>query len=413
MSSIFDLLKIKKPRYFLFFRGAASLFLLRFIQLGMGLTSTYFLARSMSKDAFGEYNMVLNAIGIAGLTTLTGLNNSLMQAVARGFIGTYRAVVPIAFRSSFLGSLGLLVMGGGYVLDGKQQIAFGFLVAALLFPMAHGLTQWKSILLGEERFHKLLLHDGIGSLLTYASVIASVFLWPGNYIFTLVLILLVPAVYNIFITLVSYRQISPDAAVEQENIRYGMKTTFYSGLGAISSNLDRVLVFSFMSPAALAIYVAASRIPDLLAGALQDVSAVMAPRLARYEKYTKRIDRIFALISIIYGIIIIFLAFFVIPLLLPFLFGEKYIDAIPYAQALTCSVAIGNQASLRFRFIRSRIDERGFRDITLFSSAVRLIAFVTLVPPFGIMGAVAAIFIYRLALMGVVRVVIQRHISAA
>lgn len=113
MSSIFNSLKIKKPRYFLFFRGAASLFLLRFIQLGMGLTSTYFLARSMSKDAFGEYNMMLNAIGIAGLTTLTGLNNSLMQAVARGFIGTYRAVVPIAFRSSFLGSLGLLVMGGG------------------------------------------------------------------------------------------------------------------------------------------------------------------------------------------------------------------------------------------------------------------------------------------------------------
>lgn len=406
-------LALSSPEHLRLYRGVASIFLLRFIQLGMGLASTYFLARSMSKDAFGEYNMLLNAIGIAGLTALTGLNNSLMQAVARGFMGTYRAVVPVALGSSFLGSFGLLVMSGWYLVDAQKQIAVGCLAVAVLFPLAYGLTQWKSVVIGQERFHELLLLDGGSSVLTYGSVIASVFLWPGNYVFPLVLTMLMPAICNLVITASKYRQIPSDASVENQNVRYGIRTTLYSGLGAIGSNLDRVLVFSFISPAVLALYVAASRIPDLLAGAIQDVSAVIAPRLAKHEKYTKRVDRIFTVISMIYGLIIFALAFLAIPLLVPFLFGENYADAIPYAQALTCSVAIGNQANMRFRFIRSQIDERGFRDITLFSSAVRLVAFLALVPAFGIIGAIVAIFIYRLALVGIVRIVIKRHFAAA
>jgi O-antigen/teichoic acid export membrane protein len=336
-----------------------------------------------------------------------------MQAVARGFMGTYRAVVPLALGSSFLGSFGLLVMSGWYLMDAQKQIAFGCLAAAVLFPLAYGLTQWKSVVIGQEKFNELLLLDGGSSILTYGSVIASVILWPGNYVFPLVLTMLIPAICNLVITASKYRQIPSDAGIEDQNVRYGIKTTLYSGLGAIGSNLDRLLVFSFMSPAALAIYVAASRIPDLLAGAIQDVSAVIAPRLAKHEKYTKRVDRIFTVISMIYGLIIFALAFLAIPLLVPFLFGENYADAIPYAQALTCSVAIGNQANMRFRFIRSQIDERGFRDITLFSSAVRFVAFLALVPAFGIIGAVVAIFIYRIALVGIVRIVIKRHFAAA
>jgi O-antigen/teichoic acid export membrane protein len=406
-------LALSSPGRLRLYRGVASIFLLRFVQLGMGLASTYFLARSMSKDSFGEYNMVLNAVGIAGLTSLTGLNNSLMQAVARGFIGTYRAVVPIAFGSSFLGSIGLLAMSGWYFADSQTQIAWGCLAAAVLFPLAYGLTQWKSVVIGQERFHELLLHDGGSSALTYGLVIVSVLLWPGDYVFPLVVTLLVPAIYNLVVTAMKYREIPSDASVEHQNVRYGIRTTFYSGLGAIGSNLDRVLVFSFMSPAALALFVAASRIPDLLVGAIQDVSAVIAPRLAKHDSYTKRVDRIFTVMSMIYGIVIFAVAFLAIPWLVPFLFGDNYADAVPYAQALVCSVAIGNQANLRFRFIRSRIDELGFRDITLFTSAVRLAAFVALVPPFGITGAVVAMFIYRLALVGIVRIVIKRHYAAA
>jgi O-antigen/teichoic acid export membrane protein len=391
------------------FHGMIFVFFLRLTQLVMGLASTYFLARSMSKDTFGEYNMILNIVGIAGMTALTGLNNSLMQAVARGFIGTYRATVPVAFRSSFLGSLGLLMVSCWYFMDSQKQIALGCLVAAVLFPMAYGLTQWKALSLGQERFNELLLHDGGCSVLTYALVIGSTLLWPGDYLYTIVVMFLVPAVYNLVITILKYRKIPIDAAIEQQNVRYGIRTSFYSGLGAIGANLDRVLVFSLMSPSALALFVAAGRIPDLLSSAIQDIAAVLAPRLAKHESYTKRVDNIFMAMSLGYGVIVFAFAFLVIPWIVPTLFGANYSDAVPYAQALTCSVMVGTLSSLRFRFVRSRIDERGYRDVMLISSIVRLGAFVALVPPFGIVGAVGAVFIYRVSLALIVRTVIKRH----
>jgi O-antigen/teichoic acid export membrane protein len=367
----------------------------------------------MSKNSFGEYNMVLNAVGIASMCSLSGLNSSLVQAVARGFEGTFRAIVPIAFGSSFFGSVGLICMGGWYFHEGNDQTAWGFVAAAILLPFAYGLVQWKSVVIGRERFDQLLVGDGTISLLTYGFVIVAVLLYPGDYAVVILITLLVPAALNLLLTVLKYRQIPYGAPVEDQNIRYGIRTTFYSGLGSIGSNLDRILVFSFLSPAALAVYVAAARLPELLSGAMQDVAAVLAPRLAKHGSYSKRIDRIFSMMAMGYGLVVITIAFLLVPLIVPFLYGNNYADSIPYAQALTCSVAIGFQADLRFRFVRSQIDARGFRDITLASSAIRLIAFMILVPLFGVPGAVVGMFIYRIALIVIVRTVINRHLAMA
>jgi O-antigen/teichoic acid export membrane protein len=413
LKSTFRSLEVLSSDRLALYHGMASIFLLRFIQLGMGLTATYFLARSMSKDVFGEYNMVLNMVGILTIFSLSGLNNSIMQAVARGYTGTYRATVPIAFGSSFLGSTTLLGAGTWYWMQGQAQLGQGLLVAAVLFPFAHGLVQWKSVVTGSGKFGQLLIHDGLTSILSSGLIIAAVLKYRGQYVIPIILALIVPAIYNVVLTVAKYRQIPADAPVEKENFLYGIKTTFYSGLGAIGTNLDRVLLFFFLSPAALAVFVAAGRIPDLLSGTMQDVSAVLAPRMAKHESYTKQLDRIFGVLSLTYGIVIVLFGFTGMPYVVTFLFGNNYTDAIPYAQALTCSVAIGHLANLRFRYIRSKIDARGFRDVTLISSAVRLGAFLLLVPPFGLVGAVISTFIYRLALMGVVRVVIKRHYAVA
>jgi O-antigen/teichoic acid export membrane protein len=213
--------------------------------------------------------------------SLSGLNNSIMQAVARGYAGTYRTTVPIAFGSSFLGSAVLIGLGGWYYGQGHLQLAQGLLVSAFLFPFTHGLVQWKSVITGNGRFGRLLFHDGLASVLTYGSVIVVVLLYPGQYVLPIIVALLVPGVYNVALTTASYRQIPADAPVEARNVRYGIETTLFSSLGAIGLNLDRLLLFFFLSPAALAVFVAAGRIPDLLSGAMQDVSAVLAPRLAR------------------------------------------------------------------------------------------------------------------------------------
>jgi O-antigen/teichoic acid export membrane protein len=391
------------------YRDLTSILLLRTFQLITGLISIYFIARSLSKTSYGEYNMILNMIGLLGLTALTGLNNSLVQSVARGYLGTYKFVVPIAFGGSVFGGAGLMALGIWQLLISETQIALGFMIAAILFPFAHGLTQWKSVIIGEERFRTLFLYESITSFINCTLVVICALIFPEQYIYLIFIVLIVPSVCNVVFTTLQYRNVHSKALVEPQSMKYGIRTTIYSGLGAIGSNIDRILIFLFLSPTALAIYVVATKIPDILSGVLQDFSAVLAPRLAKYSKYTVGIDNIFRLIAFIYMGVLLGVAFFVVPWMLPLLVGPKYEEAVPYAQALTCAVALGNHAQLRFRYIRSQIDEHSFRNIVLISSIVRLTAFLVLVPLFDIVGAVVSMFIYRITMSITVREMINRH----
>lgn len=406
-----DLISVLQSRN-LIVKGVASLVLLRSIQIGMGIASTYFLVRSLSKEDFGEYHLVLNAVGIFTIFGLGGLNNALMQAVARGHHGTYRAALPIAFFVSLAGAALLLGVSALYHWREAEEIGTALLFAAALFPFAHGLTQWKSIIMGRQRFELLLAHDGLASLLVSALVIAATLRYPGEYWLPVVAVFGVPALQNVILTAFCLRRIPSGASVEVQNVAYGLKTTFYASLGNLGSHLDRVFLFYFLSPAMLATYTAADRIPELLRSSVQDISAVLAPRFATYTHFTQKLDRMLAMFSWLYGAAIVIFAFTLMPFVVRFIFGPDYADAVPYAQALTCSVALGNHAALRFRFIRSRMDAKGFREIMLVTTGVKLLAFLALTPWLGLTGAVISVFIYRLALILTARHAISRHRKA-
>ena len=97
------------------------------------------------------------------------------------------------------------------------------------------------------------------------------------------------------------------------------------------------------------------------------------------------------------------------PWALIFVFGDSYHDAVPYAQALMLSVALGNSASLRFRFIRSQMDADGFKHITVYTSLLRILISLILVPLLGITGAVISVVLYRVLTTAVVHVVLRKR----
>jgi O-antigen/teichoic acid export membrane protein len=92
-----------------------------------------------------------------------------------------------------------------------------------------------------------------------------------------------------------------------------------------------------------------------------------------------------------------------------FLFSDNYADAIPYAQALLCSVTIGNMATLRFRFIRSKIDTKSHRTVLISTSLARILTSLILIPLFGVAGAVASAFLYRIYMTVVVNIMIKKN----
>lgn len=390
---------IKNCIYMLGFRG---------FQVLAALATYYFVVRALSKESFGEYQYVLSIISIISIISLKDMNNAVMQSVARGFLGTYRKSISLSLLCNFAGAIVLLGFAGWHYFAQHQELALAFLISAVLFPSVHGLLQWHSIQIGKENFFTNVMHKSGETFLMYMLIIAGVLIMPGTLIIPLLFTLLIPAIHNTVMTILSWRKVPADAPVEQGAITYGVKTTIYSAANILSMHLDKVLLLYFLSPVAVATFVAADRIAELFRNITQDISVILSPKFAKYEHYSRQLDRYLKLYVYIFGAAIIVFTFTLLPPMMLFLFSDKYADSIPYAQALLCSVTIGNMATLRFRFIRSKIDTASHRTVLLTTSIARIVTSLILVPWLGIVGAVASAVLYRIYLTVVVNIMIKK-----
>ena len=106
------------------------------------------------------------------------------------------------------------------------------------------------------------------------------------------------------------------------------------------------------------------------------------------------------------------MTFTVLPWVIILVFSERYADAVPIAQGLMISVAIGIHATLRARYVTSKLDGASVRDIYLTISIARILFTCLLVPFFGIWGAVFSTISYRLVNNVLVHIIItKRYLS--
>lgn len=393
------------------FSNLVSLFGMRFLQRGLGIVTLYFMVRAITQHELGEYQFVLIAASVLGIFNLSGLDNAIMQSVSRGHLGTYRQATKIAFSASWLGSLVLVGLGAWHWKE-SQDLATALWVTACLFPFTFGLIQWKSIIVGQEKFRRLLWQESATAIATNIALITAL-LNQQTYLPLLVgLYLLPPAIQNIRCTLIALKLTAHESMVESDSISYGIKTSAYMVVSIIAEQIERLLVFYVLSPATLGLYAAADRLSEIIRSGTQDFAAVLAPRFAKLSHYPADVDRLIKLFCIALGAIIVLFAFTVAPWLMLMLFGPDYAAAIPYAQGLLCAVAVGNIGQFQFRFVRSQLDTANFRRILVGTSVYRIIAACILVPVFGLWGVVATIFSYRIVVSLISTWALKRHYKA-
>lgn len=392
-------------------RNFSYILVLRILQRVMGFVSLYFIVRALSQDDFGLYQFVLSIGVMLAPLALTGFQNVISQSAARGAIGSFLRLNTLGFLASFSGMVIILAIAGYYQYAGEFNTAIGLCAVAFFFPLRQGLQSWKYYYNGRERFKALSIIAGTMSILIHSSLVILAVLNVDFFLMYVLVTVGVEGLFNLGMTLYVRNSIKVEkheVYLEEDSLKYGVKTTLYKILNSVASNLDKVLIFIFISPAVTAIFYAAERLSELLKNLVQDLAVTIAPRFARMDEYTKRLNHIIFLFSLIVGALILALAFFAIPVLIPFLFGEEYRDAIPYAQALMCTVAIANGSVLKFRFITSRFDFKGAKVLNYAMSFSRIIASLLFVPIFGIVGAVISVALSRIILMISVEYIIHK-----
>jgi O-antigen/teichoic acid export membrane protein len=376
-------------------KNTLLLFCLRGIQKLLGLIVIYVLVRALDQESFGEYNLVLTCVSLCSLFALPGLKNAVMQSIARKHPGTYRAAVPLGFFSSFIGSAILLVAGLWYWVHDNQELGIAFVICALIFPFAEGITQWRGFKTGQEDFKGIVRLEAFAIAARNLLIILAILLVPGSIILPLAIFFGVAAAQNIIQTYITSRSVSSQSLAEEGSLSYGFKLSLYKGFDTVATQLDRFLIFFLLSPVSLALFVAALKVPELIKGLIIDIAVVLGPRFAKHKSYKAHIDKALKIFSLVVGATIVTIAFTILPRLFILIFGESYSEAIPYAQALMCSYAISNNAQFKVRFIKSQLDSKSVREISIVMALSRIILSVCLIPTLGLLGAVISIFSVR------------------
>lgn len=365
----------------------------------------------MTKESFANYQFVVTLIMLGSITALPGMQNVVIQSVARGFPGTYLAASRLSWRCSFLGLLCLAALSGLFATVENWELSAALCIAALLFPASNGIINWQSFQAGREKFRLTAKQQGTTLIIANGLIITlsvSGFSQPwcliAVYFGTM-------AIQNILMTASLRASIDANSVPEPNAIPYGLRTSLYSVANTIGNYLDRVLLFFLIAPEALAIYAIADRFPELIKKNVQSLTHAIIPGLSRKQQYTPALNSKFNRAGLtIAGCILIF-AFAVVPWLLPLAYTNEFTEAVVYCQILLLSICVGIFSTLKFSYIQAKMDERGFRNITLVMSGSRIAFSLIMVPFWGAMGAALSTVAYRLVTLGLVEYHLRRFHS--
>lgn len=380
--------KILKDTGFLFVSGNA--------QKILGIITIFVLVRHFPQESYGEYSFVMSVAALASIFSISGIGNSLIQSISRGFNGTYRASLKYTMGGSCIASLILLGFAISYYSLDHYEMAISFLLLTIFIPFTQGLSYWKSVYSGQEKFMYLsILMFCMDTLKSGSIILLVIYNEPKIYIPIFVLCI-IPTLMNIYYTYITLKNIPKEAEVEQGSIQYGLKTTLFSCVNVVANKADALLIYAFLSPVSLAIYAVSDRISEVIKEGVNDIGLILAPKFAKRKSYTADLNKILKYFSILISLGILFFAFFIAPKFIEIVLGQDYLPAIPYTQVLLISISIAIFQNLKLRFIMSQLDSDSFRRYIIYTSIARIIFSIAMVPFLGIWGAVISTVFYRI-----------------
>ncbi|OGF64508.1 hypothetical protein A2Z53_03330 [Candidatus Giovannonibacteria bacterium RIFCSPHIGHO2_02_42_15] len=409
MLAYFDKIKpmeavIKKIQRFLktdtsyLIKGGAWLSVIRASSLVVAFFLSILYARYLSKETYGNYRYILNALGIFSFLSLPGLGTSMVYAVARGFEGSFRKTTIL----QFLSGLFFIAVGVGgffwFLSQGKAELAFVFLIGSLFMILVEPSTNYQGYYNAKKDF-KARAFSAIGSKIFYglimlAAILSIRFLGPTPFYSLLILVcgyLAASTLPHLFFLYSALKSVPKNAPSEKNLLSDGIKFTIIDIPTHVTTYLDSIIIFHLLGPVELAIYSFAEAIPDQIRGTLKSIGTSLAsPKLA--TKDIREIEESGLFGKIARFSILLIPAVIAYILLAPYIYQylyPKYIDSIFISQLLAISLlAIPGQFLAEGLRATRQIK---YASINSFIGSIsQIILFIIFIPIFGLLGAAIA-----------------------
>ena len=246
----------------------------------LALIASILFARLLSKENYGMYQYILSIASIIGATSLTGMNNAVTRAVARGHEGEFTRSIKIQLIWGLLPFLVSIAISGWYFFHHNINLSVPFLFIALFLPLANAFNTWVSFVGGRKLFRIGTYYGITNSLLTYGTIIAFIY-FSRDYVWIIFGNFFGAFLSNFIIYTLIVKKLKPNKETDGETIKYGSHLSVMAIPGIISSQIDALMIFHFIGPSALAVYSFATLIPEKIAGGLKFIAAISLAKFAQ------------------------------------------------------------------------------------------------------------------------------------
>lgn len=362
----------------------------RIIAIGSGMLLTVAFANLLPPEIYGTYKYVLATSSFIAAFSLNAIGQGVMRAVATG----KKDAVPSIIRTSMLWSIpaSIVTLGAAtyYFAQGNATLGYGFLFIAVANVLNNGYGLSKSILVAAGDFKANTL-SGVPRTLISIAVVLLTLLLTKNVVF----ILLAYFATNTIVAWSLYRysvkklHIGDSKDGVSEAVTFGKHASVLGFFMIISGQIDQLLLFHFTGGAELALYTLALMPVKEAQNLLANFTNILFPKLAKKTKEEIRATLPLRIKQMLGLSLLGAIAYVVcVPFLFKYLF-PKYLVSILVSQVLAITILFQFKGVIETLLIaHGEIKKRYVAILT--SQAIEFILFCTLIPIFGLWGAVWA-----------------------
>ena len=378
-----------------FIKGGFWLSLGQFFSTLKGFILSVVLANLLSREAFGEYSFVLSVLGLAGIFALPGMSFAVIQAVAKGYEGTYFRALKEVFKYSWIGSLILMGTAVYMHLRGHYDLSTVFLIHSVMFPLYSISGYYQSFLNGKRRFDILFKLSTFFNIISTLLVIVVVFVTRSVFwlvVLTVLIQILICGYFSVFYI----RRFMENNKVDKSSIDFGKSISPSLALNSFANNFDNLVIAHFLGFSDLAIFKIVTLVPNQIKIFMNSLTPLVLPKIASKDICKKEILKHFKKFLLL--ILLLIGGYWIIA---PFIFKwfyPKYYDYVWLSMIFHLSF-ISFLSILPLNYLLKEKEKELISKFYTYSSIFLIVVSFAFIYYMGLIGAVVARMLYRLFLV--------------
>lgn len=369
-----------------FLKGGFWLSSSQIMSSAIAFVLSIYLANKLSKDVYGNYRYILSIASILGSFSLTGLNTAIVQSVARGFEGSLRQAFRLSLSWSLLSIVITLCGSFYYLYKDNTVLGYSLLIIALINPFLNSAGLFAGYINGKKDFKRQSLYTCIDNIVPSLCVMATVAFTHNIITLVFVYFLSSFAIAGIlYIRTVKIFQ--PQENTDPTLKNYSIKLSLLNIVSIVASQIDKVIVFTFLGSIELAVYGIALAFPEQIRGLVRNMSNLLIPRFAERDMNTHKVNIWNKTSKVVLFLILVTSAYILTAPFLFKIFYPKYLESILYSQVYSI-VILGSIAWIPGSIFIAQKNDLELAKLSIYGSVIQIALLIPFVYYFGLWGMI-------------------------